>query len=46
VLIYHNSNPKVKLLKKKDLLAYDVIMISCMSQTIESCIPMTRLTSV
>ncbi|KAL2215293.1 putative DNA excision repair protein Rad16 [Thermoascus aurantiacus ATCC 26904] len=28
VLIYHNSNPKVKLLKKKDLLAYDVIMIS------------------
>ncbi|KAL1999063.1 hypothetical protein VTN02DRAFT_5108 [Thermoascus thermophilus] len=28
VLIYHNSNPKVKLLKKKDLQAYDVIMIS------------------
>lgn len=29
VLVYHNSNPKVKRLKKKDLEAYDVIMISC-----------------
>ncbi|PYH29395.1 DNA repair protein RAD16 [Aspergillus neoniger CBS 115656] len=28
VLIYHNSNPKVKTLSKQDLLAYDVIMIS------------------
>ncbi|KKA21130.1 DNA excision repair protein Rad16 [Rasamsonia emersonii CBS 393.64] len=28
VLVYHNSNPKVKRLKKKDLEAYDVIMIS------------------
>ena len=29
VLVYHNSNSKVKTLKKKDLEAYDVIMISC-----------------
>ncbi|RAL06273.1 DNA repair protein RAD16 [Aspergillus ibericus CBS 121593] len=28
VLIYHNSNPKVKLLSKDDLQDYDVIMIS------------------
>ncbi|KAL2821027.1 SNF2 family N-terminal domain-containing protein [Aspergillus granulosus] len=28
VLIYHNSNSKVKTLSKKDLLKYDVIMIS------------------
>ncbi|EED21725.1 DNA excision repair protein Rad16, putative [Talaromyces stipitatus ATCC 10500] len=28
VLVYHNSNHKVKHLKRKDLLAYDVIMIS------------------
>lgn len=28
VLVYHNSNPKVKNLKAKDLKAYDVIMIS------------------
>ncbi|KAL4891397.1 SNF2 family N-terminal domain-containing protein [Aspergillus ambiguus] len=28
VLVYHNSNSKVKGLKKKDLQAYDVIMIS------------------
>lgn len=28
VLIYHNSNPKVKNLKVKDLRAFDVIMIS------------------
>lgn len=28
VLIYHNSNPKVKNLKIKDLKAFDVIMIS------------------
>ncbi|KAL3252617.1 hypothetical protein ABHI18_009989 [Aspergillus niger] len=28
VLIYHNSNSKVKTLTKEDLLAYDVIMIS------------------
>ncbi|EEA25851.1 DNA repair protein rad16 [Talaromyces marneffei ATCC 18224] len=28
VLVYHNSNPKVKHLKRKDLLGYDVIMIS------------------
>ena len=28
VLVYHNSNPKVKTLKKKDLKGYDVIMIS------------------
>jgi DNA repair protein RAD16 len=31
VLVYHNSNPKVKLLRKKDLESYDIIMISCMS---------------
>lgn len=30
VLVYHNSNSKVKSLKKKDLMKYDVIMISCM----------------
>lgn len=29
VLVYHNSNIKVKHLKKKDLESYDVIMISC-----------------
>lgn len=29
VLVYHNSNSKVKTLTKKDLQAYDVIMISC-----------------
>ncbi|KAF9884115.1 DNA repair protein rad16 [Aspergillus nanangensis] len=28
VLVHHNTNPKVKGLKKKDLEAYDVIMIS------------------
>ncbi|GAM35897.1 hypothetical protein TCE0_017f04579 [Talaromyces pinophilus] len=28
VLVYHNSNSKVKHLKRKDLLRYDVIMIS------------------
>ena len=28
VLVYHNTNPKVKTLKKKDLQTYDVIMIS------------------
>ncbi|OJJ81120.1 DNA repair protein RAD16 [Aspergillus glaucus CBS 516.65] len=28
VLVYHNSNSKVKSLKKKDLMKYDVIMIS------------------
>lgn len=28
VLIYHNSNPKVKNLKVKDLRGFDVIMIS------------------
>lgn len=28
VLIYHNSNPKVKTLKMKDLKGFDVIMIS------------------
>jgi DNA repair protein RAD16 len=28
VLIHHNSNPKVKTLKRKDLRGYDVIMIS------------------
>ncbi|KAL2783908.1 SNF2 family N-terminal domain-containing protein [Aspergillus keveii] len=28
VLVYHNSNTKVKTLRKKDLLKYDVIMIS------------------
>ena len=28
VLVYHNSNPKVRNLKAKDLKAYDVIMIS------------------
>lgn len=28
VLIYHNSNPKVKTLKMKDLRGFDVIMIS------------------
>jgi DNA repair protein RAD16 len=28
VLVYHNSNPKVKQLKLRDLKAYDVIMIS------------------
>ncbi|KAL2827297.1 SNF2 family N-terminal domain-containing protein [Aspergillus pseudoustus] len=28
VLVYHNSNSKVKTLSKKDLLKYDVIMIS------------------
>ncbi|OGM42836.1 DNA excision repair protein Rad16 [Aspergillus bombycis] len=28
VLVYHNSNSKVKSLSEKDLLAYDVIMIS------------------
>ena len=28
VLVYHNSNPKVKNLKAKDLKGYDVIMIS------------------
>ncbi|PLB54277.1 putative DNA excision repair protein Rad16 [Aspergillus steynii IBT 23096] len=28
VLVYHNSNPKVKTLAKEDLQAYDVIMIS------------------
>lgn len=28
VLVYHNSNPKVKTLKKKDLKGYDVILIS------------------
>lgn len=32
VLVYHNSNSKVKRLKKKDLQAYDVIMISCMNE--------------
>ncbi len=30
VLIFHNSNSKVKTLTKKDLKKYDVIMISCM----------------
>lgn len=30
MLVYHNSNSKVKTLRKKDLEAYDVIMISCM----------------
>lgn len=30
VLVYHNSNSKIKSLKKKDLMKYDVIMISCM----------------
>lgn len=29
VLVYHNSNPKVKLLSKSELEEYDVIMISC-----------------
>ncbi len=29
VLVYHNSDPKVKNLKQKDLRKYDVIMISC-----------------
>lgn len=29
MLVYHNSNPKVKHLNRKDLLRYDVIMISC-----------------
>lgn len=29
VLVYHNSNPKVKTLSKKELETYDVIMISC-----------------
>ncbi|KAJ0416660.1 SNF2 family N-terminal domain-containing protein [Aspergillus carlsbadensis] len=28
VLVYHNSNTKVKTLRKKDLMKYDVIMIS------------------
>ena len=28
VLVYHNTNPKVKTLKMKDLKSYDVIMIS------------------
>ena len=28
VLVYHNTNPKVKTLKSKDLRAFDVIMIS------------------
>ncbi|QKX62492.1 uncharacterized protein TRUGW13939_09653 [Talaromyces rugulosus] len=28
VLVYHNSNPKVKLMKKKDIQSHDVIMIS------------------
>lgn len=46
VLIYHNSNSKLKYLRKSDLQDYDVIMISCMrnllrlrisrSQTIDS----------
>ena len=29
MLLYHNSNPKVKHLTVKDLKKYDVIMISC-----------------
>lgn len=29
VLVHHNSNPKLKRLERKDLLGYDVIMISC-----------------
>jgi DNA repair protein RAD16 len=36
VLVYHNSNPKVKLMKKKDIQSHDVIMISCKSPCIKS----------
>lgn len=31
VLVYHNSNSKLKHLRKADLESYDVIMISCMN---------------
>lgn len=30
VLVYHNTNPKVKHMRKKEIESHDVIMISCM----------------
>lgn len=35
VLIYHNSNSKLKHLTKRDLQNYDVIMISCMRSLLQ-----------
>lgn len=35
VLVYHNTNSKVKGLSKKDLEKYDVIMISCLYPPLE-----------
>jgi DNA repair protein RAD16 len=35
VLVYHNTNPKVKRMKRKDLESYDVIMISCMASLVK-----------